>query len=65
MSEVEQDILEMYVIAVYDKSSPTININDARLYHFTRKQRSCDSISSIRGALVEHIKRDTYKAGCF
>lgn len=64
MSEVDQDILEMYVIALYDKSSPTSNINDARLDLFARKQRSYDSIPPTRGALVEHIKRATYMAGC-
>ena len=41
-----------------------LNINDARLDLFARKQRSYDSISPTRGALVEHTKRAMYMAGC-
>ena len=64
LSQLDQEILEMFVIVMYDKSSPTSNINDARLDLFARKQRSYDSIPPTRGALVEHTKRAMYMAGC-
>lgn len=64
INDSDQDILEMYVIAMYDKSSPTANINNARLDLFARKQRSYESIPPTRGALIEHTRRAAYQAGC-
>ena len=46
----------MFVIAMYDRSSPTADIDDARLDLFARNQRSYESIPPTRGALVEHGK---------
>ena len=49
---------------MYDKSSPTADINDARLDLFARKQKSYETIPPTRGALVEHTSRTMYQAGC-
>lgn len=64
VSEHSQIILEMFVITMHDRSSPTADIDDARLFSFARKQRSYESIPPTRGALVDHTERAAYNAGC-
>lgn len=59
-----QNVLEMFVIMMYDKSSPTANIDEARLDLFARKQRSYNSIPSTSEALIEHTKRAANQVGC-
>ena len=56
ISEHDQNLLEMFVIMMYDRSSPITSIDDARLDLFARKQRSYESIPPTRGALIEHYK---------
>lgn len=64
ISENGQHILEMFVISMYDRSSPSINIDDARLDLFARKQRSYESFPPTHGALIEHTRRAAFQAGC-
>ena len=63
-SEHDQTVLEMFVIMIYDRSSPTASIDDARLNFSARKQRSYESIPPTRGALIEHTKHAVYQAEC-
>lgn len=49
---------------IYDRSSPTARIDEARLDLFDQKQSSYESIPPTRGALIEHTKRATYQEGC-
>ena len=49
---------------MYDRSSATNSIDAARLELFSRKQRSYDSILPTQAALIQHIKRGAYQAGC-
>ena len=56
-------ILEKYVVLMYDRSSSVVLVNEARLALFSRKQRSYDLIPPTQGALKEHAKRAAYEAG--
>ena len=63
--EVEdQALLEKFVIAMYDRSSTTEAVDEARLDLFARKQRSYDAIPPTQAALIQHTRRATYQAGC-
>lgn len=56
-------ILEKFVVALYDRSSSQASVNEARLDLFARKQRSYDSIPPTQAALREHVKRAAYQGG--
>ncbi len=58
------EMLEKFVVIMYDRSSTAIYVNDARLELFARKQRSYKAIPPTRAALLEHSKRAAYQAGC-
>ena len=62
----DEDIenLEKFVIAMYDRSSIAKCVDDARLELFARKQKSYQSIPPTQAALVQHLKRSAYQAGC-
>ena len=64
IGEDDQSILEKFVVAMHDKSSATNSIDAARLELLARKQRSYDSILPTQVALIQHIKRAAYQAGC-
>ena len=65
ISDRDKELLEMFVIAMYDRSSPFAVIDDVRLdLFFARKQRSYDLIPPTHAALIEHAKRAAYQAGC-
>ena len=56
-------MLESFVVIMYDRSSAATSVNDARLHLFARKQRPYDAIPPTSAALKEHIKRAAYQAG--
>ena len=49
-------MLERFVVIMYDRSSAATSVNDARLHLFARKQRPYDAIPPTSAALKEHIK---------
>lgn len=49
---------------MYDRSGTTERVDDTRVDMFAGKQRPYEAIPSTRGALLQHIKRATYQAGC-
>ncbi|CAC5371326.1 unnamed protein product [Mytilus coruscus] len=57
-------ILERFVVAMYDRFSDIYKIDKARLELFVRKQRSYDSIPPTEVALIQHVRRAAYQAGC-
>ena len=66
-TDVEEDdtvMLEKFVVTMYDRSSSTVAVGDARLELFARKQRFYDAILPTRAALVQHIRRAAYQAAC-
>lgn len=56
-------ILEKFVVAMYDRSSTTTTVNDARLDILARKQRSYQAIPPTRASLQKHAQRAAYQAG--
>ena len=56
-------ILEEYVVLLYDRSSSCTGVSEARLDLFARKQRAYDSIPTTNGALKEHVKRAAFQVG--
>ena len=56
------EIVEKFIVTLYDRSSNAVCVNDARLELFSRKQRSYQSIPPTRAAIVQHLKRATYQA---
>ena len=64
VNDNEVDILQKFVVMMYDKSSTATGVNNARLDMFARKQRPYQAIPPTRSALLQHIKRDPYQAGC-
>ena len=56
--------MEMYVVFLYDRSSPVASVDEARFDMFARKQRSFDAIPPTRASLIKHIKQASYQAGC-
>ena len=47
-----------------DRSSTATAVNNARLDMFSRKQRPYQAIPPTRSALLQHVKRASYQAGC-
>jgi len=65
-SEIEESdlhVLEKYVVLMYDRSSTTSSVDEARLDLFARKQRSYDMIPPTQSVLKQHAKRAAYQAG--
>ena len=58
----EMDILEKFVVIMYDRSSTATGVNNARLDMFARKQRPYQAIPPTRSALLQHVKRAAYQA---
>ena len=56
-------IVEQFVVIMYDRSSSTNKVNEARLDLFARKQRSYNAVPPSRAALIEHMKRSILQAG--
>ena len=57
-------IIQMYVVSLYDRSSPVASVEEARFDMFARKQRSFDAIPPTKASLIQHTKRAAYQAGC-
>ena len=57
------DILERFIVLLYDRTSPKMKVNEARRMLFTQKGRSLELIPPTRAALVQHVKRALYQEG--
>ena len=64
VEEEDTGRLEKFVVMMYDRSSSTEAVDDARLELFSRKQRSFEAIPPTRAALVQHIRRAAYQSAC-
>ena len=64
VNDNEMDILEKFVVIMYDRSSTATCVNNARLDMFARKQRPYEAIPPTRSALLQHVKRAAYQTGC-
>ena len=57
------ELLERYVVLLYDRTSSQTSVNQARMELFTHKGRAIDGLPPTQAALIEHAKRAAYQAG--
>jgi hypothetical protein len=55
--------IERFVVLLYDRTSPEMQVNGARKQLFAQKGRAFDAIPPTVAALNQHIKRAAYQAG--
>lgn len=56
-------VLERFVVLMYDRSSRTSSVDEARLDLFAKKQKPFDLLPPTQSSLKEHAKRAAYQAG--
>lgn len=59
----DMDIIEAFVCIMYDRTTVTFAVNEARFELFAKNQRPYDAIPPTRGAILEHTKRAAYQGG--
>ena len=64
VEEGDLQILEKFVILMYDRSSTAATVDEARFDMLARKQRLHEAIPATKAALLQHTKRAAYQAGC-
>ena len=57
------EVLERFVVLLYDRASTEMKVNEARKQLFSQKGRPMDGLPPTQAALAEHIKRAAYQAG--
>ena len=62
MQDKQFRYLERFVALLYDTTTTTRNVNEARKHLFTKKERQSDNIPPTKCAL-QHVKRANYQAG--
>lgn len=55
-SDLSRSLLECLVVLMYDRTSNTMEVNEARKYLFTQKSRALENIPPRKAALEQHIK---------
>ena len=63
ISDDDIQILEQFVVILYDRSSAVKKVNEARLDLFAHRRKSYEMIPPTESALIEHTKRAVYQAG--
>ena len=63
IAEEWMSTLERFVVLLYDRTSSSSSVNEARKQLFTRKARNFDALPPTRDSLLEHVKRTAYQAG--
>ena len=64
IEDADLNLLERFVINMYDKNSTADKVDEVRLDLFARKQRSYDAIPPTSASLVQHVKRSVFQAAC-
>ena len=65
VSEESRFLLERFVVLMYERTSESTEVNDARKQLFTQKSRTLENIPPPQAALIEHVKRTCYQANCW
>lgn len=63
VTDVDMRVIEEFVVIMYDRSSSTDRVDEARFDLFARRQKPYNSIPPSRAALVQHVKRSVLQAG--
>ena len=61
ITERSKDVIERFVVLLYDRTSGKQRVNDLRCELFTKRSRTIDNIPPTQAALHEHIKRAVYQ----
>ena len=64
VNDNEVDVLKTFVVMMCDRSNTPTGVNNARLDMFARKQRPYEAVPLTRSALLQHVMRAVYQAGC-
>jgi hypothetical protein len=62
VSELSMSQVERFVVLMYDRTSDTMEVNEARKQLFTQKSRTLENIPPTQATLRQHIKCATYQA---
>ena len=65
VSEGSMLLLEQFVVLMYDRTSESMEVNEARKQLFSQKSRTLDNILPTQAALKQHIKHTCYQANCW
>eukprot|EP00795_Rhopilema_esculentum_P012948 gene12948-3707_t len=63
--EEDMNTIEQFVVVMYDKTSQSSNVNEARLQLFAKKSRSLENIPPTKAALEQHVRRAALQANCW
>ena len=61
--ECIMNILERFIVLLYDRTCPKMKVSEARKMLFTQKGRSLELIPATRAASLQHVKRAVYQVG--
>ena len=65
LSEQSLSLLECFVVLMYNRTSDSLGVNDARKQLFPQKSRALENIPPTQASLVQHIKHVSYQAHCW
>lgn len=57
------EILERFVVIMYDRTCMAVHVNEARLELFSKKGKSYSDIPPTKEALLLHVRRSTFQGG--
>ena len=63
ISDKTMEVLERFVVLMYDRTSELSKVNEARQHLFSRKGRSLQNIPPTQDALQQHTKHCVYQGG--
>lgn len=63
IADDSMDVIERFVVLLYDRTSSLTKVNEARQELFSKKSRNLDNIPPTRAALVQHTKRAVFQGG--
>lgn len=61
--EGQLELIERYVVLLYDRASSEEKVNRARKQLFSKKGRTMEGLPPTQAALLEHTKRAAFQAG--
>ena len=63
ISDDTMQLIERFIIMLYDRTAEHSSVNSARQYFFTQKGWQISNIPPTRDALLQHVKRAAYQGG--
>jgi hypothetical protein len=63
ISNDTMQVIERFIIMLYDRTAEHSSVNSARQFFFTQKGWQISNIPPTRDALIQHVKRAAYQSG--